>query len=69
MGDKGRERVERGREREMEKEVGREGGKKKYIEIKSWRERKEEGGYEIVQRWREREMQFEGGEREVDGDL
>ena len=39
-----------------------------YLENK-WREGKEKGGCERVERWREREMQFEGGDREVDGDL
>ena len=48
MGEKGRERVERGREREMDMEGERAGGKKKYIESERWRERersdKEDGG-------------------------
>ena len=44
VGEKGRERVERGREREMEMEGEREGGKKKYIESDKQRERGSEKG-------------------------
>ena len=42
VGEKGRERVERVWEREMEMEWEREGGKKKYIECEIWRERERE---------------------------
>ena len=50
MGEKGRERneergcegVKRGRERDMELEWKREGGKKKHIERERWRERERE---------------------------
>ena len=40
--ERGREIVERGREREMGLEGEREGGKKKYIEIERWREMERE---------------------------
>ena len=38
-GEKGRERVKRGRERDMKMERERGGGKNKYIEGETWRER------------------------------